>query len=368
MSTPPTTVEVGNFTVTSTSATEDQIREEMGEPEAVSKAAAELGKKGGEASAAKRAAEAKEKPEPKEAKPKAEEDEPEPPAEEDDEPESGGEGVKLGKPRHDPKARMLEATRKEAEAKRERDAAKAEADTARRERDALRAEVEAAKVMARPAEKAPASTDGEPKEDDFPSYTDYVKAASRYEAQQFWKAEKEKEARDTEHRKSLEDIDRSLKQSSLARKEYAKTDGTWLEKVSEEVKAIANMPSIAVDREKVGADHIIADEIIIADEKDPSKAIGPRLMLHFTDHPEDLQRIRALRTYQAVQVEMRVLARSLNGAVTAGAAPKAISKASPPLRPVSGSPNTAESDEMDDDTPLAERVQRWNRRELRSQR
>ena len=372
MSTEATTVEVGNFRVSSNTESAEEIRGSLGEPEAISEAAAELGKKGGEASAAKRATEAKEAAKEAKAKPAEDGDEPDV---SDDEPKSDPAANReseatLGKPRHDPKARMLEATRKEAEAKRERDAARADADAARKERDELKAKVEAAKAPAKLAE-APAK-DAKPVQDDpnFASYDEFVEALTDWKADQKhkeWEAKAEQTAKVKEYAKG---IDEQLGRALAARKEYEKTDPAWFGKISEEVKTLANNPSVARDpEEKLRADHIIADEIILADEKDPSKAVGPRLMLHLTDHPDEFQRLRALHTPTEIQVEMRILARSLNGAVTAGAVPKAqVSKASPPLRPVSGSPHTADRDELDDDAPLSEHVTRWGRREQRSQR
>ena len=69
----------------------------------------------------------------------------------------------------------------------------------------------------------------------------------------------------------------------------------------------------------------------------------------FSDHPEELKNILAMRTPTEIQVEMRILAKSL-GVATAGTAPRAeVSKARPLVRPVTGSPHTADTDDINDD-------------------
>src|SRR5258706_7812176 len=91
-------VESGGLELTSNSDTPEQMRASMGvEEDSISKAAAELGKKGGEASAAKRAGakeagKAKENTSDAEIKPQADEDN----QENSEKP--------LGKPRDDPRA------------------------------------------------------------------------------------------------------------------------------------------------------------------------------------------------------------------------------------------------------------------------
>jgi hypothetical protein len=152
--------------------------------------------------------------------------------------------------------------------------------------------------------------------------------------------------------------------------EYEKTDPGWFERVSDEVKEIRTRPSFMKLRNEKGEfveplthDNVICDEVI------RSRANGPKVLLYLSDHPDELQRLRSLESRIDLQVEMRMLVKSLNGAVTAGAAPKArVSKAAAPVQPVTGAASTGNPDELDDEAPLAEFVRRGRLREASSRR
>lgn len=343
---------VGEYTVTSNTETSEQITESLAEPEdkkepEEGKSASEIGKKGGEATAAiKRAkareaakeAKAEEVPEPDEPEPEPEE---ETAAEEDDKP--------LGKPRHDPKARMLEATRKEAEAKREAKAARERADALEREIQTLRA----------PKQEAPKPTEqpvGKPKLDDYPTYDEWVEALADWKADQKFKERDEK----AQHEAILNDykgkIDSQLGEAFKARKEYEKVEPKWFDRVSEDVRAIVNEPSFARDPlTPLGPQHVLSDEIIRAGNT------GPALTLYLSDHPEEMERILALPTPQEVQVEMRILAKSMKTEAP-GKKQIEVSKARPPVRPVAGTTRIAD-DAPDSEAPYDAHRDYWNKRE-----
>jgi hypothetical protein len=85
----------------------------------------------------------------------------------------------------------------------------------------------------------------------------------------------------------------------------------------------------------------LADEFILSPEQ------APALMLHLTEHPEEFQRLVALPTRREVTREVTRLAARLEAA-TAGASPepeKQVSKAAPPVRPVTGAPYIADAEE-----------------------
>lgn len=359
----PASVTEGSQTITSTSESVEQIRESMqprdpepepdedeGEeerprvPKKVSKAAAELGKRGGEASAeARRAA-------------KEAEDEEADAVAEAEELEKAG---KLGKPRHDPRARMLVATREAKAAKAEREAAKTRADTAERERDALKAEVERAKAP-KPAEAPAKAEPGKPVPGSFTTYEEYIEALADYKTEQRFKERDAKAAQDASVKQFADQVDSQLAKAIAARKEHEKTDPGFLSRLSPEMIAIVNKPSFARTlEEKLGPEHVVSDEII------NSGAAGPRLMLHFSDHPEELQRILALTQPIDVQVEMRILARTLGVASTAINPKREVSKAPQPIRPVTGGPHIDDSDEPDENAPLSAFIKRDNARRAR---
>jgi hypothetical protein len=330
-----TTVEHQGFNLTTNSgATSEEILERLNppkepvkeEPEDPSKAASTLGKLGGKAAAEKRKAQelAEETNPEEEAIPEKEVSEEPTEEKEEKEPE------KLGKPKYDAKARMLEAARKETEARREAEKARAEAKAAQAERDAIKRELEAAR-----APKAPEPQEtAKPIRSQFTSDEDFVEALTDWKTDQKFKAHEEKLQTETKVKEYAGTIDRILGEAVSARKEYQKTDPDFMDRVSDEVKELALKPSFARDlHEQLEAKHVIADEIIQA------KKHGPLLMLYLSDHPDYLRGLQEMRTPQEIQVEMRVLAKSLSGAATTASVPKGeVSKALPPVRPVTGAP------------------------------
>lgn len=318
-----------SFAPPSTEAPEPVVEGEEPEDE-VKKAASTLGKEGGKASAAKRAAETSE-----------------------DEPE--GDDRPLGKPRHDPKARMLQATREAAELKRQLAAEG-------RERERLAAELNAERAArargADPEPQPPArDPNAKPEKDDFETYEDFVAARAR------WEARDEFQARSREFHQQRQVMERRQAIHGRAGEfvehinEFEKADPQFREKVAPEIVGLRCSFDLHPG-EMVGPDNIIADRIFDSD-------VAPRLMLHFTEHPQDFQRIASLRTPMEI---IRAMAR-LEGrleAATAGTSPRqSVSTAKAPVRPVMGTPQ-AESGELDDDAPLSAFVHRFGQRELRS--
>jgi hypothetical protein len=369
MNTQSVTVQAGDYSVTSSHEDEasmiaslSEAKPESKEPRVVkpipddpeeksplSKAASELGKKGGEAAAKARKEAAKE------AKPaeKAEETDDEPATEE-------GKEKPLGKPRDDPRARMLEATRKEAEAKRERDAERARAERLERELAAERAARPAPPKPAAEPEKARPAEDIKPKADDFEDYEQFLDARDAYNRRQ-WERETEARAQVSARQRSVDSTVFSFNERLAGVKadnpEFAAKFHEFMGGVSPEVRDL--QPSfMRAEGQRPDASHVIADEIIRSEH-------APALMLHFTEHPEDLQRVKALRTPDDVKVEVRLIARGLEAATTVATSTEPeVSKAKPPVRPVTGSPHTADS-EPDDDTPYDDHVRIMNAKERR---
>ena len=360
------TVAVGGLTATSTSESAEsmissltpakdessvprEVKPDSKEPETepeteearVSKAASDLGKKGGEATAAKRAEAAKEAA-------KAEKD-----AEAASEAEKDAEAEKLGKPRHDAKARMLEATRQAAEAKRELERERAERV---RERAQLAAEVEQLRA-GKPAEQAKPA--GKPTSEQYDSYEAFLDARDEWN-------DRQRETRDTERARFAardQGIKTAFSTFTERVEEAKKTDASFMERTS---WFGTQQPSFTLPRDEHGrpvglrASHVLTDEIISSEQ-------APALMLHFAEHPEDLQRIEALRTPLDVQMAVSKLEGRLDAALTATAPRAEVSKARPPVRPVTGSPNTADR-ELDENAPLSAFVSRYGQRELSSRR
>jgi hypothetical protein len=319
-----TSVTEGGYTVTSTSESKEQLTEALKpEPstketpteapaEDLSEAAAKLGKKGGEVSAAKRA-EAKAEPVTAETPPDPDED--------DDEEEQRTEGKKH--PRSDPKARINVLVREREEA--------------RRQAAAYAAELEQARATKAPETPKPAPTGDKPrpKSEDFENYEDFVEAISD------WKAEQRLTAFQKESSVRAAAVDYANRVGRAAQtfngriEEAAKADPTIKERIVRLAETL--QPTFLLEQgQRPGPLNTVADEIFISKH-------APALMMYFEEHPEDLQRIAELRTPTDVQVEVRLIARGLDG-VTAGITSKPeVSKAKPPVRPVTGTPHIAET-------------------------
>lgn len=336
----PATVKVDRYNITSTTESADSIRENLSNPDETSKAASTLGKKGAEARKAKGS----------EPKPEVEAAADDGAAGSDLDAPAGDENKPLGKPRNDPRARMLEATRKEAEAKRERDAARAEAAAARAEAEAIKARL-APQAQAQTAPQSQVDP-SKPRPEQFQNYEDFSEALADWKAEQKVGALKAEMAQQQAQREYEAQMNEFLGNAVKNRADYVKANPDFLERLSQEVIELHDKLSLARGpNEYLQAEHVIADEIARAWKRSGDE--GARLMLEFSEHPDTLQRIRALPSSQDVQVEMRYLARTLDkppAAVTAGAAPKGdVSRARPPVRPVTGSPHTA-SPELDSDS------------------
>lgn len=308
---------------------------------ALSNAGKELGKKGAEAKAKaveekpEPAKEPEAKPEPKEAKsaedaagtpkveteakPKETKDEaagtPEP------EPETE-EGKPLGKPRHDPRARMLEATRKEAEAKR----AAAAAEQRARELEARLAALERGERPA-PKEEARPQRDlsQKPNAADFDDYDQYLDARDEYNREQF-----RRERAAEEHRVAIERaFDEHAKKFAESIAPHADEYSGELLALQTSIQHMVENPSLPYSGGNWIADYLFANV----------KA-APALMLHLSKNGDELQRIAALRSSHAVSREMAMLEARLEAAPTGNGSKRDddVSRAAPPVKPVTGKP------------------------------
>lgn len=339
------------------------------ETDPLSKAAAELGKKGGKAAAeARKAKPIPDKPK-EEAKPEEKpEEKPEAKAAaEDDEDED--EDVPLT----DKQRRRIEkATKQAAEAKRQ---ARESELRYQREIGETRARLEMLErsrqpqehAQDRPRPQAPV-TRPRPEPSDFESYDGeggYVDALTDWKLEQ-----RDARAAQQQHMRALNDgVKAAERQFGGHIKAAFATKDAFIAGVSDEVRAM--VPSYRLGRDDPwGPDNVIADEFMRAGDK-----VGP-IMRYLSENPNELQRLRALRTPDDLKLEMRILARTIGprGDATAGTPPAAqgsgskpeTSKAKPPVPPVTGSPHT--SDGPSDDDSYDEHVRKANALDRRSGR
>jgi hypothetical protein len=317
-----TIVESDGFRATSTSETPDQITEilkpaakpeEGAEPVSdnnpITEAARTLGKKSAETAAAKKAQETPEGTE-------------ETPA-----PEAAKEADRRkGNPRHDPTARVAQATR--------------EAKEAREEAARLRAELEQTRTAKPGAEKQKeaAKADGPPKLEDFDLHEQWVEAMADYKADQ--RLQKYIQETATKQREAAEfgEFQTKAKTHFERVQAFKKTVPDYMERTADFASTLT--PSRLRDPERDGFTprHVLSDEIL-------NSEIGPALTLHYADHPEEVQRLEAMEYPWQVQRAVAIVEGRLQERSTAAPLPSAakteISKAKDPVRPVAGSPHTA---------------------------
>lgn len=227
----------------------------------------------------------------------------------------------LGKPKNDPRARVEQATRQAAEAKRQRDEIERRAVAAEQELERLRAGLpkESKPEPAKVETKAP---DGKPKADDFETYDEYVEALTDWKAEQ-----RDKTVKESAHREALLSHQQSLFNSFQERIQKAiEADPTIDEKIHPDI--VAMVPNGPVDFSKRMSNDDLIGVHFIAEEK------GLDMMRHLSEYPDVLQRLRGLSQPQLLVELGRIDARL--GSVTTAPDPKpiSISRANPPVRPV----------------------------------
>lgn len=334
----------------------EKVEETDPEKLRVSKAAAELGKAGAAARAAK--------PEPKEGKDAGTErlaeidkirkrtgGKPIATEGEGDEEQDGDEQVDetdgkkpLGNPRHDPRARVAQATR---EAKEAREAAAAErAKREEVERKLAEAEKARSAPAPKPAEAQPQAppaprqdapgADPQPKVEDFKEWEDYVEARTRWAARDEHRKLQQETLRQQVTQRAAHEYTKRVVDAATAFQGRIKDAGgdDFVASLHPDVAGLKLSEIARAHGEDITAHHVIADEIFTSEH-------GPALMKHLSDHPDEFQRLATLQTPRDIAREVAKLEDRLSAA-TAGTsvAPLPVSKAKPPVKPVTGSPHT----------------------------
>lgn len=364
---PVTQVTHDDMQVESNSESEKEMKENFGseekskdsdpeptEEEKASEAAAELGKRGGKATAEKRAAEEESKEEPAVDEGQAEEEES--PSEKAikalEEQEEDKAKRHEGQPKFDPRARVQEATRKLAD---ERDRNRALEDRL------ARLEARAGGAPEPVAEAAPEK----PVPQGFATYEEYVEALTDWKTDEKIKVLTEKAQKraaiDAQTASTVDKVTRFNERIT----EATQADPQMLEKVDPEILEMRPTfllpPNIPPQ-----AENDIAQALFVSKH-------SAALMMHLSQNPTELRELRSLPDTAAVMLAMGALEARVTGQPTPAPTPKpapgpvAVSQAKPPVRPISGSPQRTEED-VDDDTPLDEHIRIMNARDNRARR
>lgn len=352
------------FSVSSSDETADQIRENFeseprpldGEPvdpekeeaERVSRAASELGKKGAAALAAKKAEAAAE------------------PEEDDEEPEPGVK-AKPGSG-NDLRNRMKEATREAADVKRQ-------LAVERQEREKLAEQV---KRLSAPAErvqepaKAAAVDPGKPKLASYENHEDWVEAIADYKADLKIRALQEESARvSTRQRQEMhvqlseaqkeKRIKETFEAAIKAEPDLHKTLTTSLPPDFFQARSVYGALKTG---EPITAKNYIAEGLLKSSHQ-------VEMAKYFAKNPSEYDRVSALKTPDEVVWEMAQVEGMLKHlhnsppvtATTGSGNTGGASRAKPPVKPVTGSPGTANFSEGSDDESLETHVRRENARD-----
>lgn len=233
------------------------------------------------------------------------------------------------------------------ETQRERDAIKAELEALRAERD----EIKAAQAGKAPAKETKPATDSdpEPKEEDFESYRDFIKAQARWETRQELK-ERDGKARDA-HQREL-----ALRADDKRRADFSKRLAAAREKHADFDARIEAGPSLTQP---------MVDAIIDADNAD-----DVMLYLSDPDNKAEYDRIVGLRGKFEQYAAMTKLSGKLEARLSAadsGPAKKAtpLSSAKPLIKPVSGTQDASsdtDDEELDVDAYIVKNSPRRARR------
>ena len=227
--------------------------------------------------------------------------------------------------------RVAEATRAAAEMKRQnKQLMEQNQQLARRLDEVLE------RITPKAEQKQAAKSDGAPDPAEYQGREDeYLQALIRHEAQKV--LESERESRQQEERRSRINDTIQGRRASF-RERWAKLSETDPEVSSKIAPELADLvPHYELpDGTRPSIENFIATEIVMSDH-------GPEVALYLSDHPEEFQRLAALRTPRDVSREVAKLEVRLEGAST-GTPPPRTSKASPPVKPVNGAPFVADAD------------------------
>lgn len=309
--------------------------------ERVSRAASELGKKGGEA-----AAKAKEKA----AKEAVAAPEDEDGGKDDAKPEKP-----LGKPRDDPRARVAQATQQLAEERRQRHALE-------QRLAQLETQVRRPAGDQRPEEQAAPQADdnAEPQEADFDDYAKYVKAQARWEVRQELKAHQQQQEIRQQAKAHADKVVGTVDTFHKRMADVTTKDPEFLERV--EPRLLELQPSFMLPPDQRPGPHNVLADAFVASEQ------AAELMLYLTEHPDVRQRILGMGSRREMEIAIAKIEAKLEGGSVAAAPPPkpGVSRAKPPVKPVAST--HTESGDITDEMSVEEHFTRMNSRDQAARR
>lgn len=242
----------------------------------------------------------------------------------------------LGKPRDDPKARMLQATQQLAQTKREKDEIERRyRETQERLDKILNAKPPEPKAEEPPKKSAPPSD--RPKLDDFDSIEDHAEAVAK------WAIKKEREEAQKAHREqAYQEFTRKRVDGFQERmKGVLEADPEFWNRQNPNVVGLRPL-SIMAPNEPKGPLNALAEHFLVSEQ-------APALIEYFSGNPDELNRFSQFKSEGQFWYELGKVEKALVAAPTASAKVAQISKAAPPARPVTGGPPTKTGPSVEDD-------------------
>lgn len=354
------TVEHGGFTVTSSNP-EEVVRESLkqsdpkpAEPEKeakpdLSKAASELGRKGGKAAAKARQGRESEPEKEQAAKPAETPQErsralPEASQEDGEEQPEGDQKDKTGDPRHDPKARIAQLARERNEERERRQRLERELAEARRAPRQPEARQEA---RPEPDRETRPERPAKPQPNEYETYDQYLDARDEYNRGEWERNFVGRVRAHYEATRYAKDIESTASGWTKRLQDAKDADPEFPDKARVALTAIGFPTKLLPEFDENGQRVQHTGANWAADYLTSAGDNARDLLLYLSEHESDLQRIITLESSHDVARELAMIEASLKrpAAATAGtSAERVVSRANPPVTPVTGTPTIADGD------------------------
>jgi len=242
----------------------------------------------------------------------------------EEKPAETGKDKKLGKPRHDPKARIDQLTRELRSMERERDEFKAKFIS---KPDEIESRANAAKQALESVKPAT-----RPKLEDFEGVEEWGEALTKWTIAE----DRKNQAEEAKQAKFKADQDAKLKTFSNKMQAHLEKSPDWFDTVSDDVVGWRPLSALRSD-EFVKPENVIAEHFLVSE--DPVALIE-----YLSGKPEEIQRLSTLHPLQLTAALGRIEERLAAANPTATVEEPSVSKAAPPARPVTGGPPTKSAD------------------------
>ncbi len=281
-------------------------------------------------------------------------------------------------PRNDPTARMLDATAKEAAAKRERDEARREAAELKARLDALERRPQPQPQQEQP-QQAPPTKEGRAAEwQRYKAMPDAPKLAQFEgpEAFEDWQVAMNVFVADKryEERRQFDVLQAQRQRLHQVETEHFRTfQGKLQQATTEDPEFLSKIDKRLTETPRLSAlpPHMRPTFGNFLVEQIYRSEAPKELLVHFTAHPDDVQRLASLPPDRVVREIARLeerLAPPAASSKTGTAAGPPRSQAKPPITPVTGSSQSASDDGGSDDEPVEAYIRRENAKEQRQRR